>query len=82
MAACEGKLVTLVEERQKLSRVNAAMSKELTDAQQLIQEGLAQLVEASKEATKRVRQLNLGTDQPVLEDELAHGCGVHHEGGG
>ena len=68
MAACEGKLVTLVEERQKLSQANATMSKELTDAHQLIQEGFTKLVEASKEATKRVRQLSLGPDPPVLED--------------
>ena len=55
LVACEGKLVTSIEERQKLSQANAMMSKELTDAHQLIQEGFAKLVEASKEATKRVR---------------------------
>ena len=59
--------MTSVEERQKLSQANATMSKELTDAHQLIQEGFTKLVEASKEAMKQVRQLNLGTDPPVLE---------------
>ena len=39
LAACEGNLLTLVEERQKLSQANATMLKELTDAHQLIQEG-------------------------------------------
>ena len=40
------------------------MSKELDGVNQQIQEGFAHIVEASKEATKRVRQLN----PPVLED--------------
>ena len=44
------------------------MSKELADINQHIQEGFTQIVEASKEATKRVRQLSLGPDLPVLED--------------
>ena len=43
----------MVEEKHKLSQ---------------IQEGFVQVVEASKEATKRVRQLNLAPDPPVLED--------------
>ena len=59
--------MTSVEERQKLSDANAQMSKELADAHQLVQEGFVKLVEASQEATKRVRQLNLATDPPVLE---------------
>ena len=63
MTACEGKLVTLVEERQKLSQANTMMSKELFDTHQLVQERFEQLVEA----TKQVRQLNLGPDPPVLE---------------
>ena len=58
----------MVEEKQKLSQANATMSKELTDAYQLIQEGFVQIIEASKEATKRVKQLNLGPDPPVLGD--------------
>ena len=43
------------------------MSKEMTEVRQLVQEGLAKVVEASCEATKRVKQLNLVTDPPVLE---------------
>ena len=58
----------MVEEKQKLSQANTTMSKELTDAHQLIQEGFTQIIEASKEATMRVKQLNLGPDPPVLGD--------------
>ena len=68
LKACEGKLMTSVEDRQKLSQANAQMSKELAGVCQLEQEGLAKVVEASREATKRVRQLNLATDSPVLEN--------------
>ena len=43
------------------------MSNELDDINRRIQEGFAWIVEASKEATKRVGQQNLGPAPPVLE---------------
>ena len=43
------------------------MSKELDDINRCIQEGFARVVEASKEANKRVGQLNLGPAPPVLD---------------
>ena len=58
----------MVEEKQKLSQANISMSKELDDITRHIQEGFAQIAEASKEATKRVRQPSLRPDPPVLED--------------
>ena len=36
LAACEGKLRSVVEEKQKLSQANTTMSKELTNVYQLI----------------------------------------------
>ena len=57
----------MVEEKQKLSQTNVSISKELDDINRGIQEGFAQVMEASKEATKRVGQLNLGLNPPVLE---------------
>ena len=39
MAACEGKLMGMDEEKQKLSKANASVSKELADVHYLIQEG-------------------------------------------
>lgn len=65
MKSCEGKLATLIEDRQKLSQANAQMSKELAGVRKLEQEGLAKVVDASREATKRVKQLNLAMDSPV-----------------
>ena len=67
MATCEGKLKDAVEEKQKLSQPNVSMSEELAGINRRIQEGFAQVVEASKEASKRVGQLNLGPNAPVLE---------------
>ena len=57
----------MVEEKQKLSQTNVSMSKELDDINRRIQEGFTRVVEASKEGTKRVGQLNLGPDPPVME---------------
>ena len=68
MKSCEGKLATLIEDRQKLSQANTQLSKELSGVRRLEQEGLAKVVEANREATKRVRQLNLATNSPVLEN--------------
>ena len=50
----EGKLKDVVEEKQKLSQTNVTMSKELDNTNRRVQEGFAQVVEPSKEATKWV----------------------------
>ena len=68
LKACEVKLSTSIEDRQKLSQANAQVFKELADVHKLEQEGLAKLVEASRKATKWIKQLNLATSPPVLED--------------
>ena len=54
LATCEGRLKDMVEEKQELSQANVSMSKELDDINHRIQEGFTRVVEASKEATKRV----------------------------
>ena len=68
LKACEGKLSTSIEDRQKLSHANTQMSKELAGVRKLEQEGLAKVVEATRDATKRVKQLNLTTESPVWQD--------------
>ena len=42
------------------------MTEELAGVNRCIEEGFARIVEAGKEASKRVGQLSLGTNAPVL----------------
>lgn len=68
LKACEGKLSTSIEDRQKWSQANAQISKELAEVCRLEQDGLAEVVKASHEASKRIKQLNPATPPPTLED--------------
>ena len=68
LATCEGELKDAAEEKRKLSQTNTSMTEELARVNRCIEEGFALIVEAGKEASKRVGQLSLGTTVPVLED--------------
>ena len=68
LTACEGELKDAAEEKRKLSQANTSVTEELARVNRCIEEGFALIVEAGKEASKRVGQLSLGTAAPVLED--------------
>ena len=68
MKACEGKLSTSVEDRKKLSQANSQIPKEQAEVRRLEQEGFARVMVTSREASKRVKQLNLATSLLTLKD--------------
>ena len=60
-------LVVLKESNQKLTQANSQVSTKLSELCRLNREGLAMIEVASKEASKWVERLSLGTAIPVQE---------------